>query len=89
VEGPLKQVSTDKAYDSFGGHKSVLAKGVNPVIPPRKGAAFTLPLGAKNSASTRGAIVRRITKPAQRHGRLRPNSTDEDLLKPQCSAPKS
>lgn len=62
VEGPLEQVSADKAYDSFGCHKAILAKGANPVIPPRKGAAITPPPGAKDPPSTRGAIVKRITE---------------------------
>lgn len=62
VEGPLEQVSADKAYDSFGCHKAILAKGANPVIPPRKGAAITPPPGAKDPPPTRGAIVKRITE---------------------------
>jgi len=62
VEGPLEQVSADKAYDSFGCHKAILAKGARPVIPPRKGAAISPPPGAKDPPPTRGAIVRRITE---------------------------
>ena len=62
IEGPLEQVSADKAYDSFGGHRAILARGARPVIPPRKGAAITPPPGAKDPPPTRGAIVRRITE---------------------------
>jgi hypothetical protein len=61
IDGPLEQVSADKAYDSFGCHKAILAKDARPVIPPRKGAAITPPPGAKDPPLTRGAIVRRIT----------------------------
>jgi len=62
VEGPLEQVSADKAYDSFGCHKAILAREARPVIPPRKGAAITPPPGAKDPPPTRGAIVKRITE---------------------------
>ena len=60
IEGPLEQVSADKAYDSFGCHKAILARDARPVIPPRKGAAITPPPGAKDPPPTRGAIVKRI-----------------------------
>lgn len=60
VQGRLEQVSADKAYDSFGCHKAILAKGARPVIPPRKGAAITPPPGVKDPPPTRGAIVKRI-----------------------------
>lgn len=60
IDGPLEQVSADKAYDSFGCHKAILAKGARPVIPPRKGAAITPPPGVKDPPATRGAIVKRI-----------------------------
>jgi len=60
IEGPLEQVSADKAYDSFGCHKAILAKGARPVIPPRKGAAITPPPRLKDPPPTRGAIVKRI-----------------------------
>jgi DDE family transposase len=62
IEGPLEQVSADKAYDSFGCHKAILAKGARPVIPPRKGAAISPPPGAKDPPPTRGTIVKRITQ---------------------------
>jgi len=62
IEGPLEQVSADKAYDSFGCHKAIHAKGARPVIPPRKGAAITPSPGAKDPPQTRGAIVKRITE---------------------------
>jgi len=60
IEGPLEQVSADKAYDSFANHKAILARDARPVIPPRKGAAITPPPGARDTPPTRGAIVRRI-----------------------------
>jgi len=60
IDGPLEQVSADKAYDSFGCHKAILAKGARPVIPPRKGAAITPPPSIKEPPPTRGAIVKRI-----------------------------
>ena len=62
IEGPLEQISADKAYDSFDCHKAILAKDARPVIPPRKGAAITPPPGAKDPPPSRGAIVRRITE---------------------------
>jgi hypothetical protein len=62
IDGPLEQVSADKAYDSFGCHKAILAKDARPVIPPRKGAAITPPPGAKDPPPTRGSIVKRITE---------------------------
>jgi len=40
IEGPLEQVSADKAYDRYACHRAILGKGVNPAIPPRKGAAI-------------------------------------------------
>ncbi len=60
IDGPLEQVSADKAYDSFACHRAILAKGARPVIPPRKGAAITPPPGAKDPPPTRGAVVKRI-----------------------------
>lgn len=62
LEGPLEQVSADKAYDSFDCHRDILAKGANPVIPPRKGAAITPPPGIKDPPPTRGIIVKHITE---------------------------
>ncbi len=38
-DGPLDQVSADKAYDSFRCHGAIHARGARPVIPPKKGAA--------------------------------------------------
>ena len=60
IEGPLEQVSADGAYDSYNCHRVILAKGANPVIPPRKGAAIHPQPGTKDPPSTRGEIVRRI-----------------------------
>jgi Transposase DDE domain len=62
IDGSLEQVSADKAYDSFGCHKAILAKGARPVIPPRKGAAILPSPGARDPPPTRGAIVKRITE---------------------------
>jgi len=62
LEGPLEQVSADKAYDSFANHKAILARGARPVIPPRKWAAITPPPGTRDPPPTRGAIVKRITE---------------------------
>jgi len=62
IDGPLEQVSADKAYDSFTNHKAILARGGRPVIPPRKGAAISPPREIKDPPPTRGAIVKRITE---------------------------
>jgi hypothetical protein len=62
IEGPLEQVSADKAYDGFACHRAILDKDARPVIPPRKGAAIHPSPGAKDPPPTRGAIVKRITE---------------------------
>jgi transposase len=62
IEGPLTQVSADRAYDSFANYKAILTRNARPVIPPRKGAAITPPPGTKDPPLTRGAIVKRITE---------------------------
>jgi len=60
IEGPLEQVFADKAYDSYNCHRAILAKGANPAIPPRKGAAIHPQPGTKDPPPTRGEIVKRI-----------------------------
>ncbi|MFV2068826.1 MAG: IS5 family transposase [Pirellulales bacterium] len=62
VEGPLEQVSADKAYDTYNCHRAILAKGAIPAIPTRKGAAIHPQPGTKDPPPTRGAIVKRITE---------------------------
>ena len=62
IEGPLGQVSADKAYDSFRSHKAILAKEARPTIPPRKGAAISPPRNIEDPPPTRGNIVRRIAE---------------------------
>jgi hypothetical protein len=62
VEGPIAAVYGDKAYDAFDIHSAVLARGAQPVIPPRKGAAIRPPPGLKNPPPTRGAAVARIAE---------------------------
>jgi hypothetical protein len=62
IEGPLGQVSADKAYDSFRSHKAILAKDARPTIPPRKGAAISPPRNIEDPPPTRGNIVRRIAE---------------------------
>jgi len=62
IEGPITAVYGDKAYDSFDIHSAVLARGAQPVIPPRKGAAIRPPPGLKNPPPTRGAAVARIAE---------------------------
>jgi DDE family transposase len=73
LDGPLEQVSADKAYDSFGCHKAILARGARPVIPPRKGAAIIPSPGAKDPPPTRGAIVKRITEIGSRAWKIEAN----------------
>jgi len=60
IEGPLEQVSADKAYDSYNCHRAILGKGANPAIPPRKGSAITPQPSTKDPPPTRGKIVKRI-----------------------------
>ena len=62
VEGPIAAVYGDKAYDAFDIHSAVLARGAQPVIPPRKDAAIRPPPGLKNPPPTRGAAVARIAE---------------------------
>lgn len=62
IEGPLAQVSADKAYDSYNCHRAILAKDAIPAIPTRKGAAIHPQPGTKDPPSTRGEIVKRITE---------------------------
>jgi IS5 family transposase len=62
VEGPIAAVYGDKAYDAFDIHSAVLARGAQPVIPPRKGAAIRPPPGLNNPPPTRGAAVARIAE---------------------------
>jgi DDE family transposase len=73
IDGPLEQVSADKAYDSLANHKAILARDARPVIPPRKGAAITPPPGAKDPPSTRGAIVKRITEIGSKAWKIKAN----------------
>ena len=60
IEAELGAVSADKAYDSFEGHKAIIARMARPVIPPRKGAAIRPPKHLKDPPKTRGQAVRRI-----------------------------
>ena len=62
LEGPIAAVYGDGAYDAFDIHSAVLARGAQPVIPPRKGAAIRPPPGLKNPPPTRGAAVARIAE---------------------------
>jgi IS5 family transposase len=62
VEGAIAAVYADKAYDSFDSHRAILARGAQPVIPPRKGAAIRPPPRIKDPPPTRGAAVARITE---------------------------
>jgi len=60
VEGPVDQVSADKAYDSFRCHRAIHDRGARPAIPPRKGASILPPRSMKDPPPTRGRIVQRI-----------------------------
>ena len=62
VDGPIAAVYADKAYDSFDSHAAILARGAQPVIPPRKGAAIRPPPGRPDVPPTRGAAVARIVE---------------------------
>ena len=62
IAGPIAAVYGDGAYDAFDIHAAVLARGAQPVIPPRKGAAIRPPPGLKNPPPTRGAAVARIAE---------------------------
>lgn len=62
IDAPIAAVCADKAYDSFGCHAAILARGAQPVIPPRKGAAIRPPPGRKDVPPTRGAAVARIAE---------------------------
>jgi hypothetical protein len=62
VAAPIAAVCADKAYDSFDCHAAILARGAQPVIPPRKGAAIRPPPGRKDVPPTRGAAVARIAE---------------------------
>ena len=62
IEAPIAAVCADKAYDSFDCHAAILARGAQPVIPPRKGAAIRPPPGRPDVPSTRGAAVARIAE---------------------------
>ena len=54
--------ATDKGYDSFDCHRAILAIGAQPVIPPKAGAAISLPPGRKDAPKTRGDAMRRIAE---------------------------
>jgi hypothetical protein len=62
IEEPIATVCADKAYDSFDCHAAVLARGAQPAIPPRKGAAIRPPPGRNDVPPTRGAAVARIAE---------------------------
>ena len=62
VERPITAVYADKAYDSFDSHRAILARGAQPVIPPRKGAAIRPPPDRPDVPTTRGAAVARIAE---------------------------
>ncbi len=50
IEGPIAAVCADKAYDAFDIHAAILARGAQPVIPPRKGATLGRPRPATIAA---------------------------------------
>lgn len=62
VDGPIAAVYVDKAYDSFGSHAAILARGALPVIPPRKGAAIRPPPDRPDVPPSRGTAVARINE---------------------------
>jgi hypothetical protein len=62
VGAPIAAVCADKAYDSFDAHVAILARGAQPVIPPRKGAAIRPPPKRPDAPTTRGEAVARIAE---------------------------
>jgi IS5 family transposase len=62
IEAPIAAVCADKAYDGFDSHAAILARGAQPVIPPRKGAAIRPPPGRPDVPPTRGQAVARIAE---------------------------
>ena len=57
IEAPIAAVCAD-----FDCHAAILARGAQPVIPPRKGAAIRPPPGRPDVPPTRGAAVARIAE---------------------------
>lgn len=62
IDAPVAAVYGDGAYDAFDIHAAILARGAQPVIPPRKGAAISPPPRLKEPPPTRGAAVARIAE---------------------------
>ncbi len=62
IDAPIAAVCADKACDAFDCHAAILARGAQPVIPPRKGAAIRPPPGRPDVPATRGEAVARIAE---------------------------
>jgi hypothetical protein len=62
VEGAIKRVAADGAYDKKKVYEALAKRKIKPVIPPRKGARITKHGNSKGRALPRDKAIRQIRK---------------------------